>query len=82
MAGIEMREEGDGVWVVTMPGVDIKRDLPDELEERCYDLGLMVVGIDGAMLHVSPRVGLEMPIASALKDLRAYLAKLAPGAKR
>jgi hypothetical protein len=78
MAEIEIREEGDGVWVVTVPGIKGKEDLPDDFDERCYDLGLMVVGVDGAMVHVSPLPALESPIASVLKDLRAYLAKVAP----
>jgi hypothetical protein len=80
MAGIEVREEGDGVWVVTIPGVHTRRDLPDDFEERCYDLGLMVVGRDGAMVHVSPRDDLEAPMSAVLKDLRAYLARIVPGA--
>ncbi|MEM7021457.1 MAG: hypothetical protein AAF637_02590 [Pseudomonadota bacterium] len=77
MAGIEINEEGDGVWKVTLPGVDIKKDLPDELEERCYELGLLVVGIDGSILHVSPRDDIEAPINAVLNDLRAYLDKVA-----
>jgi len=80
MAEIEVREEGDGVWHVTVPGVDIKRDLPDELSERCYALGLVMVGADDAVLHVSPRDDLQSPIESALKDLSAYLAKFVPAA--
>jgi hypothetical protein len=79
MAEIEVREEGDGVWHVTVPGVDIKRDLPDALSERCYELGLVVVGVDGAVLHVSPRDDLQEPIAAALKDLTTYLATFAKG---
>jgi hypothetical protein len=80
MAGIEVREEGDGVWVVTVPGIAGKRDLPPDFDERCYDLGLMVVGVDGANVHVSPRDDLESPLGAVLQDLRAYLAKVAPGA--
>jgi hypothetical protein len=78
MAEIEVREEGDGIWHVTVPGVDIKRDLPAELSERSYEFGLVVVGVDGAVLHVSPRDDLEVPITAALKDLTTYLAKVAP----
>jgi hypothetical protein len=78
MAEIEVHEEGDGVWHVTVPGVDIKRDLPAELSERCYEFGLEVVGVHGAVLHVSPRDDLEVPITSALKDLSTYLAKVSP----
>ncbi|HEX5078101.1 MAG TPA: hypothetical protein VFV80_03050 [Geminicoccaceae bacterium] len=80
MAGIEVREEGDGVWVVTVPGITGKRDLPNDFDERCYDLGLMVVGVDGRKIHVSPRDSLEAPMSAVLKDLRGYLAKVVPGA--
>jgi hypothetical protein len=80
MADIEVREEGDGVWVVTVPGIAGKRDLPDDFDERCYDLGLMVVGVDGGKVHVSPRDDLEVPMSAVLKDLRAYLAGITPGA--
>ena len=80
MAGIEVREEGDGVWVVTVPGIAGKRDLPDDFDERCYDLGLMVVGVDRGKIHVSPRDSLEAPMSAVLKDLRGYLAKVVPGA--
>jgi hypothetical protein len=30
------------------------------IEKRCYDLGLMVVGVEGAMMPVSPCDDLEM----------------------
>jgi hypothetical protein len=30
------------------------------IEKRCYDLGLMVVGVEGGMMHVSPCDDLEM----------------------
>ena len=80
MAEVEVREEGDGVWVATLPGIAGRRDLPDDFDERCYDLGLMVVGVDGAKVHVSPRDDLEVPMRAALQDLRAYLAGIAPGA--
>jgi hypothetical protein len=66
------------VWHVTVPGVDIKRDLPEEPSERCYEFGLMLVGVDGAALHVSPRDDLQVPITAALKDLTTYLAKVTP----
>ena len=79
MAEIEVREEGDGVWVATVPGIS-KRDLPDDFNERCYNLGLMVVGVDGGKVHVSPRDDLEVPMSAVLQDLRAYLARIAPGA--
>jgi hypothetical protein len=78
MAESEVLEEGDGVWHVTVPGVDIKRDLPEELSERCYEFGLMLVGVNGPVLHVSPRDDLGVPITAALKDLTTYLAKVAP----
>jgi hypothetical protein len=78
MAGIELREEGDGVWVVTVPGVDGREDLPDDFEERCYDLGIMLTGVDGPMIHVTPRPDVEPPIADTLEKLRDYLASIAP----
>jgi hypothetical protein len=80
MAGIELREEGDGVWVVNVPGVDGREDLPDDFEERCYDLGIMLTGVDGAMIHVTPRPDVEPPIADTLEKLRDYLASIAPRA--
>jgi len=80
MAGIEVREEGDGVWVVTVPGVRGREDLPDDFEERCYDLGVMLTGVDGAMIHVTPRPDVEPPISDTLEKLRTYLASVVPGA--
>lgn len=80
MAGVRMREEGDGVWVVTMPGVDLQHSLPEDLEERCYELGFLVVGMEGDGFHVSPRDDLEVPVDSALEQLRRYLAGAVPGA--
>jgi hypothetical protein len=82
MVEIEVREEGDGVWVATVPGIAGKRDLPHDFDERCYDLGLMVVGVDSSKIHVSPRDDLEAPMSAVLRDLRAYLARIAPGAAR
>ena len=79
MAGIEVREEGDGVWVVTVPGVGGRGDLPDDFEERCYDLGVMLTGVEGAMIHVTPRPDVEPPISDTLEKLRDYLASVAPG---
>jgi hypothetical protein len=81
MAEIEVHEEGDGVWHVTVPGVDVKRDLPEDLSERCYEFGLMLVGTDGPALHVSPNPELDGPVEPALKELRAYLAKVVPASK-
>jgi hypothetical protein len=80
MAKIEVREEGDGVWVVTVPGIEGRDDLPDDFEERCYDLGVMLAGMDGAMIHVTPRPDVDPPIGDTLDRLRAYLAGIAPGA--
>lgn len=80
MTGIELREEGDGVWVATVPGVDGRRDLPDDFDARCYDLGLLFVGVDGGKVHVSPRDELEAPMSAVLKDLRAYLTSIVPRA--
>jgi hypothetical protein len=80
MAGIEVREEGDGVWVVTVPGVNGRRDLPDDFEERCYDLGVMLTGVEGALVHVTPRPDVEPPISDTLEKLRTYLADIVPGA--
>jgi hypothetical protein len=80
MAKIEVREEGDGVWVVTVPGIEGRDDLPDDFEERCYDLGVMLAGVDGAMIHVTPRPDVDPPIGDTLDRLRAYLARIAPGA--
>jgi hypothetical protein len=80
MARIEVREEGDGVWVVTVPGIEGRDDLPDDFEERCYDLGVMLAGMDGAMIHVTPRPDIDPPIGDTLDRLRAYLAGIAPGA--
>ncbi len=79
MAGIEMREEGDGVWVVTVPGIRSRDDLPDDFEERCYDLGVMLAGVDGGMIHVTPRPDVDPPIADTLQELRDYLETLKPG---
>jgi hypothetical protein len=80
MAKIEVREEGDGVWVVTVPGIEGRDDLPDDFEERCYDLGVMLAGVDGAMIHVTPRPDADPPIGDTLDRLRAYLASIVPGA--
>ena len=80
MAKIEVREEGDGVWVVTVPGVHGRDDLPDDFEERCYDLGVMLTGVEGAMIHVTPRPDVDPPISDTLEKLRHYLASIAPGA--
>jgi hypothetical protein len=80
MAKIEVREEGDGVWVVTVPGIEGRDDLPDDFEERCYDLGVMLAGVDGAMIHVTPRPDVDPPIGDTLDRLRAYLASIVPGA--
>ena len=80
MAKIEVREEGDGVWVATVPGVAGRADLPDDFEERCYDLGVMLTGVQGAMIHVTPRPDLDPPISDTLEKLRHYLASIAPGA--
>jgi hypothetical protein len=80
MAKIEVREEGDGVWVVTVPGIEGRDDLPDDFEERCYDLGVMLAGVDGAMIHVTPRPDVDPPIGDTLDRLRAYLASIAPSA--
>jgi hypothetical protein len=81
MAGIEMREEGDGVWVVTVPGIGGRDDLPDDFEERCYEAGVMLAGFDGALIHVTPRPDVVPPISKTLESLRAYLASLAPGGR-
>ena len=80
MARVEVREEGDGIWVVTIPGVHGRDDLPDDFEERCYDVGVMLAGVDGARIHVTPRPDVEPPISDTLDKLRAYLASIAPGA--
>jgi hypothetical protein len=32
MAKIEVREEGDGVWIATVPGVAGREDLPDDFD--------------------------------------------------
>jgi hypothetical protein len=80
MAGIKLREEGDGVWVVTVPGVGGREDLPDDFEERCYDLGVMLTGVDGGMIHVTPRPDVEPPIADTLEKLRDYIASVVPRA--
>jgi hypothetical protein len=80
MAKIEVREEGDGVWVVTVPGVDGREDLPDDFEERCYDLGVMLTGVEGALIHVTPRPDVDPPISDTLEKLRHYLASITPGA--
>jgi hypothetical protein len=79
MAGIEMHEEGDGVWVVTVPGIGGRDDLPEDFEERCYDLGVMLAGVDGNMIHVTPRPDFDPPIADTLQELREYLETLKPG---
>jgi hypothetical protein len=79
MAGIEVREEGDGVWVITVPGVHGRQDLPEDFEERCYDLGVMLAGVDGAMIHVTPRPDVEPPISDTLDKLRDYLESIAKG---
>lgn len=80
MAGVTMREEGDGVWVVTIPGVDLRHSLPEDLEERCYEIGFLVVGMDERAFHVSPRDDLSSPIDGALEELRHYLEGAVPGA--
>jgi hypothetical protein len=80
MAKIEVREEGDGVWIATVPGVAGREDLPDDFEERCYDLGVMLTGVEGAMIHVTPRPDVDPPISDTLEKLRHYLASIAPGA--
>jgi hypothetical protein len=80
MAKIDVREEGDGVWVASVPGVDGREDLPDDFEERCYDLGVMLTGVEGAMIHVTPRPDVDPPISDTLDKLRQYLASIAPGA--
>jgi hypothetical protein len=77
MAKIEVREEGDGVWVATVPGVGGREDLPDDFEERCYDLGVMLTGVEGAMIHVTPRPDVDPPISDTLEKLRHYLASIA-----
>lgn len=82
MAGIEMREEGDGIWVVSVPGVRSRDDLPDDFEEHCYEVGVMLAGMDGALIHVTPRPDVEPPISDTLDKLRDYLASIAPGAAR
>jgi hypothetical protein len=82
MAGIEVREEGDGIWVVTVPGIHGRDDLPDDFEERCYEVGVMLAGVDGALIHVTPRPDVEPPISDTLEKLRGYLASIAPGAAR
>jgi len=79
MAGIEMREEGDGVWVVTVPGIGGRDDLPEDFEERCYDLGVMLAGVDGNMIHVTPRPDIDPPITDTLQEVREYLETLKPG---
>jgi hypothetical protein len=80
MAEVAVREEGDGIWVATVPGIHGRDDLPDDFEERCYDIGVMLAGFDGAMIHVTPRPDVEPPISDTLEKLRHYLASIAPGA--
>jgi hypothetical protein len=80
MVKIEVREEGDGVWVATVPGVHGRDDLPGDFEERCYDLGVMLTGVEGAMIHVTPRPDVDPPISDTLEKLRHYLSSIASGA--